>query len=178
MVECRRHAAPPGVASLLSRRVLVLGTASLLAGCGAAPAPRQTTLGMRILVDGDANRGPAGQPLPILVRLYALRSDMEFQQTDFLTLFNAEPQALGQSLVSRKEFVIPPGGTEVYVDNLPTEAVFVGVMAAFRSVDQAQWRAISPLQPGVVNDLQVNVVDLQVVVQVVKVGPKPFALPI
>ncbi|QTL01716.1 type VI secretion system lipoprotein TssJ [Aquabacter sp. L1I39] len=161
-----------------SRRTFILAAATLLGGCGAAPPPRQTTLGMRILVDSDSNRGPNGQPLPILVRLYALRSDMDFQQTDFLTLFNAEAQALGQSLVSRKEFVIPPGGTEVYVDNLPTEAAFIGVMAAFRSIDQAQWRAIAPLQPGVVNDLQVNVVDLQVVAQVVRVGPKPFALPI
>lgn len=156
----------------------MLAAATVLSGCGAVPPPRQTTLGMRILVDGDSNRGPNGQPLPILVRLYALRSDMDFQQADFLTLFNSEAQALGQSLVSRKEFVIPPGGTEVYVDNLPPEAVFLGVMAAFRNIDQAQWRSIAPLQPGVVNDLQVNVVDLQVVAQVVRVGPKPFALPI
>ena len=178
MVECRQLEASSRTAGMLSRRGMLLAAASLLAGCGAAPPPRQTTLGMRILVDGDANRGPTGQPLPTLVRLYALRSDMDFQQTDFLTLFNAEAQALGQSLVSRKEFVIPPGGTEVYVDNLPLEAVFLGVMAAFRNIDQSQWRALAPLQPGVVNDLQVNVVDLQVYAQVVRVGPKPFALPL
>jgi len=55
---------------------------------------------------------------------------------------------------------------------VPVEATLLGVIAAFRTIDQAQWRSTIGLQPSLVNDVQVNLTGLTAQFIPVVVGHK------
>lgn len=130
--------------------VLVLG-----GGCGkkvppppvvvapppAAPKPEAH---LTVTASGDTNPDASGRPSPVVVRLYLLRSDASFNGTDFFGLFDDDEQALGGELIRRDELVLVPAEQRDIELPLAEETRFVGAIAAFRDIRNAQWRAIVP----------------------------------
>jgi type VI secretion system protein VasD len=105
----------------------------------------------------DANRGPGGQGLPIVVRLYELRAQGAFSGADFFSLYDREAKALGGELIAREELTLSPGQTRQIVKPLDPQARYLGVLAAFRDLDHAEWRDLVPLADGKDNNLAVAV---------------------
>src|SRR5262249_11320020 len=122
------------------------GLASLacaaLSGCGGVSAPPAPTVAaLTMTAAADANPDAAGNGAPVAVRVYQLASTAAFEQADFFQLYNNEQVVLGADLVGRDEVTIAPGGTQQLVKELKPGVTAIGVVAAFRDIQHANWRA-------------------------------------
>lgn len=136
----------------------------LLTGCGGKPTlppvpPEKPPLQLRVEVAAapDANRNPGGKPLSVVVRLYELKSQGVFAKADFFSLYDREGEVLGGDLIARDEITLAPGQFLPIARPLNPEATYLGVIAAFREIDQARWRDLMRLKPGMDNTLLVEV---------------------
>lgn len=136
----------------------------LLTGCGGKPTvppvpQEKPPLQLRIKVTAapDANRGPGGEPLSVVVRLYELKSQGIFANADFFSLYDREGEVLGGDLIARDEVTLAPGQFLPISRPLNPEATYLGVIAAFREIDQARWRDLMRMKPDMDNTLLVEV---------------------
>ena len=143
-----------------------LALALLLAGCGLfgpkAPAPAAPPppppppkLVLSIVAAAHLNPDANGRPSPVVVRLYELKSASQFGSADFLLLFDQDRSALASDIVTREEFVMRPGESKSISKPLAPETKAIGVMAGFRDVERARWRAAAMLIPAKDNVLTV-----------------------
>jgi type VI secretion system protein VasD len=108
--------------------------------------PSDSHLATRIDVGADANpyfvrSENRERASPIAVRFYQLRSFAAFENATFSSIFEDEQHALGESLLSREEFQLMPGETHKFDRTLSKDTRYIGVLAAFRKLERAQWRA-------------------------------------
>jgi type VI secretion system protein VasD len=135
---------------------LWLGTALSVAvlvavtGCGGkppkieppAPAP---VLRVDVSAAANANAAASAKGLPIVVRLYELKSAGGFRGADFFSLYDREAEILGDDLIARQELTLAPGQSRQVSRPLSPEARYLGVVGAYRDIDRAQWRQVAPL---------------------------------
>lgn len=144
-------------------RVLIAASLMTLAACGGKPPkedkppPPPPVLQIDVAAASSANRGPAGQALPIVVRLYELKAQGAFSGADFFSLYDRESETLGGELVAREELTLAPGQSSQVRKPLNPEARYLGVLGAFRDIDRASWRGLVPLISGKDNNLDVAV---------------------
>lgn len=142
------------------RIILVAGLAlaiPLVGGCSKKevkepekPPPR---LSIRIAAADDANQGGR----PIVVRVYELKGQGAFATADFFSLYDRDAEVLGAELLARDEVTLAPGQFLPLERDLKSEAAYLGVVAAFRDIDRAQWRHLLSLKPGVDNRVSIQV---------------------
>jgi type VI secretion system protein VasD len=127
-----------------SLRIWSAGIACLalaLAGCAAKPAKPVQTKAM-LAASQDVNPDSGGRASPIVVRIYQLRGDTEFNNADFFALYEKDKETLGASLIGRDEKTLFPGQQLEMDLPLSQEARFVGVVAAYRDLGTSRWRAL------------------------------------
>ena len=112
----------------------------------APPVKEALRVPMTINAAADVNPAVNGTPSPVVVRLYLLRTDEPFKSADFFALYDDEEKVLGQALISRDEFMLTPGEKRTLEVPIAEGTVFVGAIAAFRDIRNAQWRVMAP--PG------------------------------
>ena len=128
---------------MISRRLILLVAAALLLSACAAKPPKPAPAHAELIVSGDVNPDASGRASPVVVRVYQLRNDGEFNGADFFSVYEKEKETLGASLVSREEYVLAPGEDRKLELPLNAETRFIAVVAAFRDIRTARWRAIS-----------------------------------
>lgn len=82
---------------------------------------------------------------PVVIRLYELRSLAAFNSTDFLSVFNEYNSAFGNELLYSEELRLIPKMRHKYIRPLNLDTKYIGVVAAFRDLEHAQWRAFTPI---------------------------------
>jgi type VI secretion system protein VasD len=82
---------------------------------------------------------------PVVVRVYLLKNATAFEAADFFSLYEREQEVLGDALVWREEVVIQPGETRTLEMRKAGDGKVLAVLAAFRQVDRATWRASTQL---------------------------------
>ena len=122
--------------------------------CAKKPPPISSTIAaspdakvkapMTIFVSADTNPDPAGRPSPVVVRVYQLKADAAFAAADFFALFEDDQKVLGSELISRDEFVMTPSEQRRIEVTVAGETRWLGAIAAFRDIRNAQWRVIMP----------------------------------
>jgi type VI secretion system protein VasD len=128
---------------MISRRhILLVASALLLSACAAKPS-KPAPAHAELSVSADVNPDASGRASPVVVRVYQLRNDGEFNGADFFSVYEKEKETLGASLVSREEYVLAPGENRKLELPLNAETRFIAVVAAFRDIRTARWRAIS-----------------------------------
>jgi type VI secretion system protein VasD len=120
--------------------VTALVTAS---GCSSGP-PKPTPVKAALMTATDVNPDIEGHPAPIVVRLYELKEEGAFNNTDYFRLIDREQEALGPSLVAKEEYELQPGESRTWDMKVPGEARFVGVAAGFRDLANSHWKALLP----------------------------------
>jgi type VI secretion system protein VasD len=155
------------------RRFLVLpalACAALLAACAKEPPPPPPpgVIDLTIKAAPDVNPDPDGKASPTLIRVYQLSSPVKFQNADFFLLFEKEKDTLGPDLVGREEIAVAPGETKTLNQPLKPNATHVGVLAAFRDIDKAVWRAVTEVPPHGTTKLVANVEKLKIDLEPVK----------
>lgn len=114
----------------------------------AAPPEAKVKTRMTIAASAEANPDGAGRPSPIVVRVYQLRTDAAFAAASFDDLFERDDKVLGSELVTRDEYVLAPKESRTIDVLLADEARFVGAVAGFRDILNAEWRVLAPVPKG------------------------------
>ncbi len=123
------------------------------------------TAKVKIIADPDINPTPLGQPAPTLVRIFTLRNDTAFMQADFLSLADQPAATLGDDLLDKREYVMVPRSKQQFAVSLTEEAGFFGIIAGFREIETARWRALSVLEPHSENMVEIELSGFTVVVR-------------
>ena len=113
----------------------------LLAGCSSGPPLVQGTIRAEPAVNPD--RG--GRPSPIVVRVYELKAVAAFNGADFFALYDKEQETIGGDLVGREEFLLQPSESRQYRRQFQPDTKFIGVIGAYRDLEQSRWRQVIPV---------------------------------
>lgn len=146
-----------------------VAVAVALPGCSlfsSGPATLSTTVVASAQVNPDARRRPS----PVVVRVFELKAPTLFEQADFVSLFEKDQAVLAAEFVSREEFVLRPGDSKPINKPLSPDTKFIGVMAAFRELERARWRAVVPVVAN-----KKNVIELKldgIAIQAKRTSPK------
>lgn len=117
----------------------------LLAAC-AGPSPAR--IDARFVTTEDLNPDPEGQASPIVVRIYHLGSPVAFSNASFFSLYDNDAAELGADLKGKEEIELRPGQELIVVRELKPEARFLGILAGYRDIENASWRAVTEVQEG------------------------------
>lgn len=120
--------------------VLLAVVLATLIACMTPPPPPPTRLQMTVEASPDANPDQAGRPSPVVVRVYELTGPSSFREGDFFQLFEQPEATLGSDLRDVSDVVVAPGGRETLSRELSPDTRYIGILANFRDIDQAQWR--------------------------------------
>ncbi len=113
-----------------------------LTGCSA----KQVEVG--ISSTANLNLNDFDEPLPVVVRIYQLADDAEFDKVAFTDLWKDDLKALRDSLLTKEEIVMNPAAQQTLEFQRHEQARFVGVMGVFRTPEEEQWRDIEPVADG------------------------------
>ncbi len=118
-----------------------------LGGCSSTPKPPIAQISLNIQNDINPFLVNAKTPeaRPVVIRLYELTSLAAFNSTDFLSIFNDYHSALGNELLSSEEFRLVPGMRQKFNRPLNINTRYVGIVAAFRELERAQWKAFTAI---------------------------------
>ena len=116
-----------------------------------------TRINAQITASFEINPNANGRPSPLVVRIYELKSISAFDDADFFKLYDEEVATLGGDLLSREEFELTPGESREIIHNAHEQARFFAVVAAYRNIDQASWRASKALKLNSKNSLTVKI---------------------
>jgi type VI secretion system protein VasD len=103
-----------------------------------AAAPVARTLEITISAAADLNPGPSGNPAPLSVQIYVLKSTGRFQSLDYFALKNSGP---GADAVDTSAVSVRPGETKTITVSSGIDGSYIGVAAGFREIDNAKWQA-------------------------------------
>jgi type VI secretion system protein VasD len=147
---------------MIRRRSLALLPAVLfLAQCGPAEKPPAV---LTLVITGSADQNPDinGAAAPIAVRIYQLTATAKFERGDVFALTEHEQQTLGTDDAGSQEFVISPGESRTLQFELKPMVQSVGVVALYRDIDKAQWRADAPAATSGPTKLALNIAKLAI----------------
>ena len=139
------------------RRLLLpaMGALALLAACGkdepppplSPPPPPPTIVSLTLEAAAEVNPDAAGAAKPLRVRVLELADGNAFSRADFFALDQDPAKALGGDLVGSEELVLAPGATRIWQARLDDKVRVIGVVAAYRAIDRARWRAWKEIPP-------------------------------
>ncbi|MCK5791389.1 MAG: type VI secretion system lipoprotein TssJ [Ketobacter sp.] len=138
----------------LGIRIVVIALSLWVGGCAYFMSDL-TKVDMRIVAGGDVNPDDNGRPSPVVVRVVELKSPSVFESAEFFALYQNEAQTLGSDLVATEEFEFKPGDVQDLKFALKPESNYVGVLAAYRQLEKANWRLVLPLAIKEKNELTV-----------------------
>jgi type VI secretion system protein VasD len=145
-----------------------------LVGCGAPPPPPPPTIAeISVTAAADANPDSTGKGAPVAVRVFQLTSTSAFDKADFFQLYEHEAETLGADLAGRDELLLTPGATQQLRKEMKPGVGFIGVMVAFRDIQNATWRVTAAPPPNQTTAVQVTVQGLAVNVAMTPVPASP-----
>lgn len=119
--------------------------AALLAAQPDANAAKTVKVKVALTAAEDLNPDFQGRPSPVNLIVFQLKSADAFNTLDFFSLFDPEAAALGGDMLSRTQMLLQPGEVREWEADFEKETRFVGVIAAFRDIENAQWRSVVEL---------------------------------
>lgn len=126
------------------RTLLLLPAGLLLAHCAPPPKP-PAVLTLTMVGGADQNPDPSGKAAPIAIQVYQLSATAKFESSDWTALSEREVATLGQDEAApAQQFVVGPGETQTKTFTLKAGVQNIGIVALYRDIDHAQWRAIAP----------------------------------
>jgi len=131
---------------------------NVIVACSSLPWPIfPTRIDAHILASFEINPDADGRPSPMVVRVYELKSKNVFDEADFFKLYDEEAATLGGDLLNREEFEVAPGEGRNYEHKAHDDTRFLGVIAAYRDITHAHWRASFELEQNSKNKLVIQI---------------------
>jgi type VI secretion system protein VasD len=145
------------------RVAVVLALVGFVSACGSAPSP--TLVDITFKAAPDVNPDPSGRPSPIFVRYYQLGATSTFTSADYFQLHDSEAAVLGKALLDRQELPLAPGTSQTVSIEAKPGTIAIGIAAAYRDINNAQWRAQAPVAAGKKTTIEVQLGKLAVSVK-------------
>lgn len=147
-------------------RVAALALALVTSNCATPGPPAQVVTPTEIVIRADANINPneTGVPSPVVIKLYDLKTQNNFMNAGFFELLDNDVTTIGPELLSKQELEITPGTEKKVEHQITGDVKYLGVIAGFRDINAAQWRAIVDVVPGKTNYFLVTVTSLAVTI--------------
>lgn len=145
------------------RLAVMLLLTVFLGACGSGPSP--TLVEVTFTAAPDVNPDPSGRPSPIFVRFYQLAATGTFETADYFQLHDKEAAILGPSLLDRQELPLTPGTSQKIEITAKPGTAAIGIVAAYRDIDRAQWRAKAAIPSGKKTKIEVQLGKLAVTVK-------------
>tara|TARA_R110001592_G_scaffold61009_1_gene185789 strand:+ start:1734 stop:2150 length:417 start_codon:yes stop_codon:yes gene_type:complete len=86
-----------------------------------------------------------GEYKPVNIKVFYLKSDTEFSQAGFADLYKYTDKALGDSILHISTHQLLPGQSIELEEEVPMGLKYIGVVAAFRHLENAIWKDIKPI---------------------------------
>ena len=128
---------------MLTAVLILMGIA--LTGCFTKEPPPPSVLVAKFLTSSHLNPNADGAPSPVIVRLYELKSAGNFMGNDFFSLYDDDSTVLADDLIAREEMRFNPNETKTINRELDPKTRHIGVLAAFRDLDESSWRAVAKI---------------------------------
>lgn len=130
----------------LLRHLLLVLAALALAGCSSPFSETKTPeLTIRLEAAKEVNPNEQGEPAPLDIAIYLLKSLDNFENSDFFTLIDGENPALLAEAKKTYEGILQPGETRIISLSPEKETIALGIVAAYRDIDRAGWSETWPL---------------------------------
>lgn len=136
-----------------------IGLTGLVAACGSSPPPPPppTIVSLNFVAAPDVNPDGSARPSPVIIRYYQLAATSAFEGADYFQLRDKEAALLGPALLDRQDLALTPNATqEVKIQPKP-ETKFIGLVASYRDIDHAGWRAEVAVPPNKTTTVKVRV---------------------
>jgi type VI secretion system protein VasD len=115
--------------------------ALLLSACAAKPPEDVSIKGTVEAVD-SINPDGMGRPSPLLIKVFQLNAIDKFEAADYFALSDSAEATLGADLLGVESIRLAPGDRKPYEGEFDPQTRFIGVIAGFRNIHQAKWRAV------------------------------------
>ncbi|WP_305907334.1 type VI secretion system lipoprotein TssJ [Methylomarinum sp. Ch1-1] len=121
---------------------------SLLTACSTSGDVEREAIFANLTVIADANLNPAidGRASPIVTRVYQLAETAKFDNSGFFALYENDQALLGNDLLSRIELEVKPDENYQHRLEIKPNTRFIAVLAAFRDLDNSQWKDMTAFQ--------------------------------
>lgn len=134
------------------RRLAAAGRSLVLLAVAAAIAVPAIAWAQKVKVKAaivaaeDVNPNVQGRPSPVRLILYQLAAADAFNDADFMAVYDPESDVLGDDLLKRTPHMIQPGQTLEFEEEFEEGTQFLGVIAGFRDIENAEWRTVVGLE--------------------------------
>lgn len=99
-----------------------------------------------VVATREANINAEGQPVPLKINVFNLRSDTGFMNADYFALHNKPTEVLGNNLLGTEQLFLLPGGEAVKISGEKnSERYYVGITGEFQNLNNKTWRIIIPI---------------------------------
>ena len=124
--------------------LMLLLIVSVITGCaGKIFEDKPGELSIQIHTSPEVNPDINGRPSPIVLYIYHLKSDNSFINAPFFELYENSQETLGSALIDQQEIEIPPNQSLILdASKLTLETRFIGILAAYRDLDNSVWQGI------------------------------------
>lgn len=139
----------------ITAAIVALGMVQLV-GCG-SKEPKPTTIAAQVIAAPTVNQDASARALPIVVRVYELKSLGAFEKADFFALYEQDEATLGADLLAKDELNLRPGSRSKIARATDPAAAYIGIIGAFHEIDSARWRVSRRLTPNADNTLTIVV---------------------
>ena len=137
---------PFAKAGLLRTGLCMLSLAlALMFSSPSVQAAKTVKVKAMISVAEELNPDYQGRSSPVNVIVFQLASSDAFENSDFFSLYDPEATVLGGDLLGRTQLLLKPGEEREWDVEFDRETRFVGIIAAYRDIENAQWRSIEAL---------------------------------
>jgi type VI secretion system protein VasD len=118
-----------------------------IAGLGVSTAEAAKTVKVKAVITAaeDLNPDYQGRPSPVNIIVFQLGSADTFQNADFFSLFEADSAVLADDMLGRTQILLKPGEVREWNPEFSKETLYIGVIAAYRDIENAQWRGLVEL---------------------------------
>jgi len=119
----------------------VIAMALMLSACASKP-PEDVSIKGSVQAVDSINPDSLGRPSPLLVKVFQLGAVDKFEAADYFALSDSADATLGADLLGVESFLLAPGDNKPYEGEFDPQTRFIGVIAGYRDIHQAQWRAV------------------------------------
>lgn len=94
---------------------------------------------------------------PVVLTIYQLKSPFQFKQATYQALAENSAKVLGSNLIDENVIEIRPNSNKSVSQTLSPNTQYLGIVAAYRQVNQSQWKSVVKVANTKGKATQVNI---------------------
>ncbi len=144
------------------KKIFIISSLLWLTACATLNAIVPPSTNIEFVTALSLNPDSSGRASPVVVKVFELSSRTIFDTQDFFTLYETPEDSLGPDLIKKDELELQPNDKRKHAMSLNKNTRYVGIVVAYRDIDNARWRAVLRVEPTDYDDFTVNIEKLAV----------------